>query len=833
MGFDYHLNVKEQKGVEKHIPTSQAKIHIAMRSNFVIDQEEYKKGAIALSEHMIILLKKRMFGNSFKHALTIHLFDITMINTKDDETLIIETNENKIIITSEIAMRLARNVLRNYLLSTKMMPASYRFSFRTHCSKFFPPFSPNISISQGFQFSYNAYCSYFRTEYHHQIVQFFHSQLTAGNPIYNLSEMPFSLIDVRSSNHIDIHSITYPLQWCKYCYGICCHDRERPDLLKALAPVVQNNPNLKLVSLTNCGINTGLKSIAQAITKNKLNTIQYWDLSDNPLKNHNSFFDALRKYENPIFYLNMSNTGIHKTTSSSLFNSILSNTWLTSIEYLYLDRNDMSNDAINLFSQLITKKTDSFKGLSVSGDNIQKVLEALANKASELKRLEIPNSTINSGSLAALIQIINQSDVLAYLDISKCKVSIDQIVQIVNAIKRNSRLCLFHLVTNELKLNKNNLVMFLDAFNDSAVNLWQGLYLDNNDLCYPDLEKLYETLEKLPNLTTISLNGNFDKTQPNIGKQLTKLLKLPCIQSISLRGTPKRKLGDELKSFLTSAVDAQILSYLDIRDNQIGDNGVKILSDLLKSSHSLRQVFSDCSIPTNVNTELELFNSILKCENLISTDFPFNDIFGILNSFGNDESKRKKCIEQFSEKQWEAQTMLSKHMAECGMHSFLSLKRVNELDRMVDEMVLKLFESIQDQPIHVHSAITQVLGLPLPHQEANEKNLESGGIVTEVETGNKKYGFGDTEKLISETADSNFAEFQTLQFNSLMIRRPEMAKVLSSGSLTFAPVYDEEEDDHVDRYSAPEGNKLVPTPSEIEFEISEGDDDEYDDEDDS
>ena len=263
--FDYHLDPKEQKSVEKLVPLHQAKIHIALRADINFNDKIYERGACCLSEHLLVICKRRMFGSSFSLVHIIHLVDIRSLETTDDFTFHVSTDLHTVKVYTGEAMRLSRNLLRDYILSMAMVPPSFWFRFTPHNKEHFPPFKPPISPSQAFQFTYNSYCSYFDTSYFHEAVQYYHKNLTTSQGLFDLNQLPLNVIECNLRNPMDFKPFFTTLKYSPYIFGISCSDITHPDLIQSISPLISTTKTLQIISLPNCNIETGMKELSTAI----------------------------------------------------------------------------------------------------------------------------------------------------------------------------------------------------------------------------------------------------------------------------------------------------------------------------------------------------------------------------------------------------------------------------------------------------------------------------------------------------------------------------------------------------------------------------------------
>jgi hypothetical protein len=85
-----------------------------------------------------------------------------------------------------------------------------------------------MSPSQVFQFCYNAQCSYFDATYHHAVARFFHSMVTSGNGIADLTKLPIRLMEVNLGHPLVLRPLFGAMMFCPLIYGVVCYDMYGP-----------------------------------------------------------------------------------------------------------------------------------------------------------------------------------------------------------------------------------------------------------------------------------------------------------------------------------------------------------------------------------------------------------------------------------------------------------------------------------------------------------------------------------------------------------------------------------------------------------------------------
>jgi hypothetical protein len=235
---DHHLDDNERKRVERMVPLHQARIHCAFRGDIAINSKKYKHGAIALSEHLIVLGKRALMGKNFSPLKIFHLLDLLSFSTSSDTqckfVVRAEPDSVNVSLESPAVLRFARILVRNYFVITLMFPIELRFQFRPHDIAKFPKFDPKMSPSQVFQFCYNAQCSYFDVTYEHAVPRFFHSMVTSGNGIADLTKLPIRLMEVNLGHPLVLRPLFGAMMFCPLIYGVVCHDIARPDIIQEI-----------------------------------------------------------------------------------------------------------------------------------------------------------------------------------------------------------------------------------------------------------------------------------------------------------------------------------------------------------------------------------------------------------------------------------------------------------------------------------------------------------------------------------------------------------------------------------------------------------------------
>jgi len=774
--FDYHLTNSEQKSVEKLVPLHQAKIHIALRANLTINGTEYEHGACCLSEHLLVLAKKRFFGKSFSELKIVHLLDIVSMETSNDYTFTIFTEDAKIMIYTGEAMRLARNVIRDYHLSASIFISQRGFRFSPHDTKHFPPFKPKLSPSQQFQFTYNAYCSYYSTSYYHDVVRYYHKNLITGQGIIDLNQLPMNIIENNLKDPMDFLPFFNSIMHSPYVFGIVCNDICRPDLLASLSPMIGSSENLGLVSLKNCMIENGIEELSQALLKNPSCKINYWDLSGNSFEDCSPFMAALASVETPVFYLDFNDCNLSKQSVDILLKSLSINNNLWKLQYLHISGGIISDESANEFHKHYKNMSERgylfLKSLDIGGasSGVERILETLVSYPQPLVTLKLPNSKLKSGAFSSLVSFLAASDKLEELDISGTSLSIEQILRLIFTITKNENLTSIKLWLGSLKLNGKKLIKILVALETFAPKKWSMLSFENNGLSAEDLSRIIHQCHKFKNLRCLRIGKNFSSSNKGIGDLLVKILDIKHLYMLSLVGEKKKGLRKELLPFLNALRHNKSLKSLDIRLNYCGDEGMEILTQVVKHSRSINELKYDGARPKSIKSIISFLEGLSESQSILSCALPRDDIYKALAKVKANE--KDSVIKQLSDNQKNVVNTILRNMALFNIHSFLASKGIPALDELIDDQNVELVQTLHRTDLHTHSGISSLIGLPLPFVDSASENSDTNTVKSIDVPGSTEYDTPEMTKEITEHVDSNLSDLQTLQFNSLCIRRP-------------------------------------------------------------
>ncbi|OHT14665.1 hypothetical protein TRFO_14831 [Tritrichomonas foetus] len=840
--FDYHLLPEEKSQVEQLVPANQAKIHFAFKANITYNQSEYENSIVALSEHNVTFCSHSFFGKGYRLLTNFHFFDIDTLNTVSDDKIEISTSsECKFIILSPASTRFARLLLRNFVIANPMLPPGLRFEFTIHDKRYFPPFEPFLSPSQMFQFTYNSYCSYYNLSYFHDVSMYFHRLIKTGTGLFNFNELPLHLTEFSFNNNInidnkisDVRPITSALSHCRFIHGINCEGISMRDILIGVSTVVLFNPNLRLLRLVDCGAENGCLELSNAMLQSKNKNIEYWDLSGNKMTDFARFAAAFGKYKcESIRSIKLKNCQLQHNDLTILFNSIIENDGCQDLEQVVLSGNILNHESCEDFVQVLNTLPQTKLDLLELGpvDNPMNIIEGLVGY--QLTQLRIIDSKFSHDSSEALANFVKLSHHIEELDLSGSSFQNNDLPMIINEFIQNQNVINARLKLSRIKMNQKDMnslfQLFLDYRNkitelsldedylpyDPTLNSTSHLSnhhnpnMDSNDI---DLNSslgvldVFRVFESLPNIKKLSLARNFTKKQEGVGRRLAKLVLLPTLKSLNLAGDSKWwSLQQEAFPIISALSSSLTLHEFDISGNQIGDNGIKMLTRAIIMNNSLRVLVSDRSDPIDINTLIEFLNILTQSHSLISCSFMLDDCYNILTKLvGENQDRTYDLIEHMRNLLIENEI---KNRAEIGIFNDLSLLNDSVLDDILDDITIDVQCDLQKTDSNIHNSIHEIVGLPLPYQYRQShrresldnsnlrSNMNSNLNLTEKPNEFIAFDFenesnensGVTYSYVIDIMNEQLTEPQSplspvsgksIQFNSLIKRKPDSLQIL-------------------------------------------------------
>ena len=415
----------------------------------------------------------------------------------------------------------------------------------------------------------------------------------------------------------DLLPIFYSLNKMDFIAGICARNLYKPSIIESSVELLAMNQKLRIIHFENCGIKSGIKELSEAIHLLDGSKIAYWNLSENKIKDIDSFQKIIEDSTVAIQYLNLSFCHISAKNSSLLFKALSENQKMHDLQFLLYSGNQLNNECKNSFESFLNSlkkhgpKLKYVDFSSMGNEDITMILKALNEYNLPIETLILKKFQMdeNQSPLRYLIQFIQNSEHLNSLDLSYMRspnegskrkkddsVLYESLSKIINEIACNVNLKDFKLCLDGLNLNNENILYLFRSFltnpkytssdkeddlSKSQFNksmkrrknlrynlpIWKSLSFNCNGMNDKDLEYLISIFKRMENLTELSFNDNFSYKMANIEENLENLLDIsdpkkdpikgvrpPKLTKISIAGTPPSEETEEHSNHLKAKI---------------------------------------------------------------------------------------------------------------------------------------------------------------------------------------------------------------------------------------------------------------------------------------
>jgi len=627
------LTHRDREHIARSIPHSQDRLDLSFLCDLEIKDERFKNGACVLTEHLIILFQRSCFGNSLKFLVSIHLYDILGIAILSGETVSIKSDDTLITLKSKNSVNFVNNLLKNFILSAPMLPSSSRFPFICHDQALFPPFYPNVSFFEAFNLTYLASCSYYGSDPSSSLLAYMKNLIDNRYPFFNVSDVLFLGTEYCNDTNLVYKSTFLSLSQMPFIFGIIAEDINFPDLINLAAPCL-NSSCIKVFQMVNCGCICGCSVLASYIKSNSNTDIVYWDLSKNVLSDIDELFFAFRQYRPNTISLRFDYCGLSSYSLVNLFSSLSLNPNFNGLKRLCIAGSYIDDDTLQCFIDYLMllrkKKIHSLRNLSCGPVlNPQRLIKGLKESKQRIRILHLIDSSISDSCASEICSYIKSISMFYELNLSGCSISIKSITDIIQALSQNNRIKSFSLVLNNLKLSGPKLLDVLSNISQYIPTKLESLSLNDNCFTYQDTELLVSKVLTYTSLKYLSLSGNFSSKVGNIGTILAELSNSNSLVSLNISGKSEICLRDQAVPIICSLYNSHI-KYIDISNNNIGKLGIELMSNLVKTSPFIEQVYLDGSSPTRICNYRSFLKSISDNKNIIKCPIPRNDINELL-----------------------------------------------------------------------------------------------------------------------------------------------------------------------------------------------------------
>lgn len=684
----------------------------------------YNNSIIAYAEYYIYFIIRKKYNTKIKWQ--VHIFDISDIYVNDRDSIEIYFSYHVALISSPGLDKFMHILYRVITYCTKFLRRKMIFS--TYNSFSYPKFDPNISVSQQFQMCYIAFCFYYQQPYFHDLVLFFHRIITTENVILDLTYLPCHILtSSKIERNFSIEPFLKTISNFDHFVGITCKNCYIPKILKQIAPLLNETSTIRFITLTNVGITSGAKDIANSIkTNSHLNLISI-DLSGNHISDLEHLTEALRYLKNPLYSLNLSNCNLSKKATENLCISLMLNPNLKHLKHFEITGAKMSSKAMVIFSNYFHQTSASLYRIHLGKTDYRinalfKEINSIQQNNLVLESFSLSGTDLRSISIEQLKIFLCGTKSLKELDISSTNLSINEIIQVIHLIGQNDEITQFALHLNGLNLNGNSLKNVLHAFDERGIKKWITLSFENNGLVSNDLENLLRVLNRMNNLITLNIGLNFSERTESIESYLPNILSLSKLERLSLRGSDKCYMTfDQIDPFVTSLSSLPDRAIrLNVKDNRLGNIGYRDMKNLILAK-KLIELQIDGNYPDSLVDIINLCEVARDSIDMNLMNFPYRDVQRLLNKFSkvisadylsDFELKRRLMLEKL-------QMRLARH----GIHSVWTLNGISEIEEVVDHQT-KIFHSYLKKNITIlHTLGSRTLGIPVPFINLND-NLE-------------------------------------------------------------------------------------------------------------
>lgn len=756
------LTPEESDSLTRAFDSFQLPLQYAFRSDIRWEKETKKNGLLAFSPFFIKLFEQEEYGKEFKCYAEIHINEVEMLAHSYGKFVLVQTKKSKLTVTADESLKFAQYLYRNIAL-TRSFSSESMVEIHTDKPELFPEFdftkpfnsgTLSLSLTQKFQFNYCAKCTEEGIPYNQEVVRYIHTLMLSGNSIIDVSQMP---LETEIEN--DLNPVFEALGVLTFVSGVCCYNLSKPDVFRALAPLIANDGSVRIVHFENCNASGGLEEIASKIKKNQANQIAYWNISNNPFENFSPFCEVMTNSKSPLLYLNVSNCNIKSPVSEELFNVLAKNTNTHGLKHLYIA--GMELKSISNLERFLSK-ANKLETFDIGGMNeiVGSIIDALSRCQNNLKKLILAKSKFNNSLTETLIKYVKKSSSLFKLDLSDLDCSLDSIADVIVALAKNPNLIKLSLSLNNLNINDEGLLSMYRAFLSTDLGKWVSLSFDRNNMSAEDLHNITPLFIRMPNLLSLSLSDNFHSEMTNIGDYITDLLRIPSLTRLIISGGETNKLQGQLYSLLTKNSKRDILEYLDISNNDAGES-IQMFTRTILSSKKLKTFIIDGNF-NGIDQLDTIVKNVEKNDSLISMPFPVNDSKKLAVDNG------KEIVGLLSDLQMRAVNAINANRTRKMMPNDLPFPVTPEIKALIDSISHQTRQSLREKIPKKHSAVCDVFHIPLPFQKMGEI-VEDGGEERNVEIGDLEvYDTESMKRIIIAGKSFQTCMFATMQFTRLI-----------------------------------------------------------------
>ncbi|KAJ3435003.1 leucine-rich repeat isoform f [Anaeramoeba flamelloides] len=629
----------------------------------IYKQKNEFQGAMYITPfHITVYATKKGEFQLKKSIFNCHYYELKEIQTFDSLHMTLITTNQKITFGSDKTNQIFKILLRQLKQITRDFPSEQLptltikpqkretdmkkkievLTFNLESEWLQSPISSEY-MGNNFLKIYRSYCDYLSipqcTLFTLFLQKFFRTETKCPNS-FRLNSIEEIVSDSRSRSFLDLRPVFSSLKYSTYFRSLDISNVQRKELLPLLSEVVQFNRTISEIFMSNIKHLDGFSKFINALNMNKKIPLQVLDVSKNSLgdKLSRKLVTALSELDHGIVNLKLSDCQITSKGISKLFNSILDYKNIQqSLKILDISGNSIGqvgSKALHKWLQSMTKGSFHLETLNVGKGSLvlNNILDIIQSDfKNKLQELDISGSLLDEKTGSLLAKFIKETKRLQYLNISS------------TFIPRESLNCLF----KEINSNKKIIDLFFNSsLNDFGVkgaeiiakNLVnckkiKFLILDENKFTLKGVKLIFESLLTNQSIKHFSIARNVSKNKNKNSSELSEIMENfinnnKTVEDLNLAGGLKHYfLGENLYPFLEGLKNNKIIKRLNISFNQIGDEGLNILSDSLKVNESLTSLRLDDVNGNFTLGGIETFiNQIYENKKLQDFPLPFNMI---------------------------------------------------------------------------------------------------------------------------------------------------------------------------------------------------------------
>ena len=444
-----------------------------------------------------------------------------------------------------------------------------------------------------------------------------------------------------------------------------------------VANIIVNNINLRKLSFSNCKLqSTGCHQLFQAIAN--ITGLVHLDLSKNLIidvavdsfvlmihqnsglesLNISGCFDKAKNFEKVTYslvtlkslcHLDLSCNVINITSADNIAIVITNNAFLEDLDlsrceiqkfafptiiialqkihhlkYLYLNANTIVYEEATGIATVVSKnpfleKVD-LSNCNLTEEEMKAFLLSLKSHNS-LKHFDISSNTITNHVVNDIVDVIDSSTQLTYLNISDTDIQEYGILKIFKAVQRINTLKCIKLCNCTISDRAAK-----DIADAISVNcMMEELVFTNNDFCEGGITLIFDVLEKIHTLKCLTIASNYVIHTKSITIQVTEVVSSNHITYLDLSNCDLQKSScSPILNALT--VQAPNLQHIDLSGNNLSDTAEN-MAQLISISYYLQSL----SLANTLMRDKEVMIIIKSMQNITSlhyvdlTSYSIND----------------------------------------------------------------------------------------------------------------------------------------------------------------------------------------------------------------